>query len=124
MTPQPPRSTLFPYSTFFVFFFNDTATTEIYTLSLHDALPIWCRDTQTFDRGQHRNGRRDNAVAVHQRGSKNPDRENHMPRGQSTGAATALHHRHECEDAARSEEHTSELQSHSDIVCRLLLEKK
>src|SRR3982751_7037710 len=43
MIRRPPRSTLFPYTTFF--FFNDTATTEIYTLSLHDALPIWraCR---------------------------------------------------------------------------------
>src|SRR2546421_365408 len=37
---RPPRSTLFPYTTLFRFFFNDTATTEIYTLSLHDALPI------------------------------------------------------------------------------------
>src|SRR5258706_16001384 len=35
-----PRSTLFPYPPLFLFFFNDTATTEIYTLSLHDALPI------------------------------------------------------------------------------------
>src|SRR5260221_13414107 len=37
---RPPRSTLFHYPTLFLFFFNDTATTEIYTLSLHDALPI------------------------------------------------------------------------------------
>src|SRR5258708_39409688 len=36
----PPRSTPLPYTTLFLFFFNDTATTEIYTLSLHDALPI------------------------------------------------------------------------------------
>src|SRR5947207_15302940 len=70
------------------FFFNDTATPEIYTLSLHDALPIstsipspaaWPR------RGARRRGRR---------------------------------------STSRSEEHTSELQSHSDLVCRLLLEKK
>src|SRR5258706_13808774 len=40
MIRRPPRSTLFPYTTLFFFFFNDTATTEIYTLSLHDALPI------------------------------------------------------------------------------------
>src|SRR5258706_219205 len=40
MIRRPPTSTLFPYTTFFLFFFNDTATTEIYTLSLHDALPI------------------------------------------------------------------------------------
>src|SRR3954465_16096702 len=65
------------------FFFNDTATTEIYTLSLHDALPI-CPDT----RARH-------------------------------GSPT-LHHR----PPGRSEEHTSELQSHDNLVCRLLLEKK
>src|SRR6516225_11932599 len=70
---------------FFFFFFNDTATTEIYTLSLHDALPIsfvsssriirWCVPTPLLPR-------------------------------------------------TRSEEHTSELQSHVNLVCRLLLEKK
>src|SRR5437588_4227553 len=68
------------------FFFNDTATTEIYTLSLHDALPIW-------------------------------------PLAGAAPAAGRLRgpgRRH----AHRSEEHTSELQSHSDLVCRLLLEKK
>src|SRR5476649_1415317 len=70
-----------------IFFFNDTATTEIYTLSLHDALPIWTRypALQTADRFSP----------------------------QCFG--DSLH---------RSEEHTSELQSHSDLVCRLLLEKK
>src|SRR5260221_11302276 len=40
MIRPPPRSSLFSYPTLFFFFFNDTATTEIYTLSLHDALPI------------------------------------------------------------------------------------
>src|SRR5258707_14932436 len=45
MTPRPPRFTLFCSRPFFFFFFNDTATTEIYTLSLHDALPIY---TQYF----------------------------------------------------------------------------
>src|SRR5476649_3071374 len=67
------------------FFFNDTATTEIYTLSLHDALPIF------------------RAVPDLQRDVRQPGR---------VGAS------------GRSEEHTSELQSHSDLVCRLLLEKK
>src|ERR1039457_1366124 len=70
-----------------LFFFNDTATTEIYTLSLHDALPIWnCRARHETDGGrkppQERNGH------------------------------------------TRSEEHTSELQSPCNLVCRLLLEKK
>src|SRR6478735_6989799 len=70
----------------FFFFFNDTATTEIYTLSLHDALPI-------LPRRQHQN--RDIAV-----------------------------HRFAAHRTARSEEHTSELQSPCNLVCRLLLEKK
>src|SRR5580658_11297598 len=72
------------FSFFFFFFFNDTATTEIYTLSLHDALPIfpgrdygWAWAAPGFGR-----------------------------------------------DCARSEEHTSELQSPCNLVCRLLLEKK
>src|SRR5688572_32292969 len=76
---------------FAFFFFNDTATTEIYTLSLHDALPILrCRFTVI---GKQR------APAVFQQ--RDP----------------ILH-------LARSEEHTSELQSQSNLVCRLLLEKK
>src|SRR5260221_14626079 len=74
-----------------LFFFNDTATTEIYTLSLHDALPISWRWSPK--------GRR-------ARGSCR------APASFPTGWSS------------RSEEHTSELQSHSDLVCRLLLEKK
>src|SRR3982751_7050937 len=69
------------------FFFNDTATTEIYTLSLHDALPI---SLEFFLVERYR------LFAAHE---------------------TAL-------KSIRSEEHTSELQSRSDLVCRLLLEKK
>src|SRR5260370_42087223 len=78
----------------FVFFFNDTATTEIYTLSLHDALPILARE-----RGPRRNSER------------------RQPAGRSAGCQPAR-----CLE--RSEEHTSELQSHLNLVCRLLLEKK
>src|SRR2546428_3522605 len=77
----------------FFFFFNDTATTEIYTLSLHDALPISLRGARGDGRGPA--ARRDA-----ERGCR------------------ALRH------GERSEEHTSELQSRSDLVCRLLLEKK
>src|SRR2546430_6868566 len=73
---------------FFFFFFNDTATTEIYTLSLHDALPI------SGARGYAR---------------PSPDRPQRAARPAGT---------------PRSEEHTSELQSQSNLVCRLLLEKK
>src|SRR2546422_8428003 len=77
------------------FFFNDTATTEIYTLSLHDALPISSR------RGSGRGSRR----AVE------------SPRCEGRWGGRNLRRR-------RSEEHTSELQSRLHLVCRLLLEKK
>src|SRR5215211_9546282 len=73
------------------FFFNDTATTEIYTLSLHDALPIFARQQVP-----------------------QPDTVVHLPHLRPVGGL----------GRRRSEEHTSELQSHSDLVCRLLLEKK
>src|SRR6202795_4038569 len=74
------------YTSLFFFFFNDTATTEIYTLSLHDALPI---------------------------------SEFHMIIWRRRGSASKLEW-----NTLRSEEHTSELQSLIDLVCRLLLEKK
>src|SRR5438132_11338549 len=72
------------------FFFKDAATTELYTLSLHDALPIWPRHARSASRAT-------------------------TPRGVLSSSWIG---------SARSEEHTSELQSHSDLVCRLLLEKK
>src|SRR5438874_4753389 len=84
----------------FSFFFNDPATTEIYTLSLHDALPI-----------SHAEGHR------HQPPGRNQDCEPTAGRRQPDRAR--VHSR-----SARSEEHTSELQSRRDLVCRLLLEKK
>src|SRR2546430_9063428 len=84
-------SCIIPPSSFF-FFFNDTATTEIYTLSLHDALPI--------------------SAVAHSAYSRHKA----MPR--KPLHSKALHFQ------TRSEEHTSELQSQSNIVCRLLLEKK
>src|SRR3982750_5038477 len=77
---------MFPVCCLFVFFFfNDTATTEIYTLSLHDALPILRA---------------------------------------SSWAPPAIRWSTRLISPERSEEHTSELQSRSDLVCRLLLEKK
>src|SRR5436309_15961200 len=76
----------FFYSHFF-FFFNDTATTEIYTLSLHDALPICV-----------------------------------LPNFSTSPSASPIPARGAY--FARSEEHTSELQSRENLVCRLLLEKK
>src|SRR3712207_8769271 len=87
----------------YIFFFNDTATTEIYTLSLHDALPI-CRP-------RLRPGRQ----ARRRRGG-----------GDGNNQAHALHARLSVERSrrGRSEEHTSELQSRQYLVCRLLLETK
>src|SRR5262249_61507774 len=86
-----------------LFFFNDTATTEIYTLSLHDALPIsYClRFRATRDAGVCRGDGRDAVGWRHDR---------------DAGRAAS--------SAGRSEEHTSELQSLTNLVCRLLLEKK
>src|SRR2546422_6644724 len=90
-------ATLAPLYTAFFFFFNDTATTEIYTLSLHDALPIY-RPTGRERVGGRAGGRRhDDSV------------------GRVLTHLVAVH---------RSEEHTSELQSRLHLVCRLLLEKK
>src|SRR6266480_7549893 len=86
-----------PFAFFhFFFFFNDTATTEIYTLSLHDALPI-CLACEL---------RRCPGSAVRHQMVRVP--------------APAISHLR----PGRSEEHTSELQSHVNLVCRLLLEKK
>src|SRR5256885_17016402 len=93
------------------FFFNDTATTEIYTLSLHDALPI-CPLGET---GEHRAARgRDRPRGREPVGSDRDLRGGAAPpRGRRRGGRRL-----------RSEEHTSELQSPCNLVCRLLLEKK
>src|SRR5689334_24122010 len=82
-----------------LFFFNDTATTEIYTLSLHDALPIFPRRERAPD------------VGLGERHARDPERVRD-PVGVAQRAG------------GRSEEHTSELQSQFHLVCRLLLEKK
>src|SRR2546426_6355216 len=86
----------------FFFFFNDTATTEIYTLSLHDALPI-CVPARRI-RDESRLGAYAHVAAGRPLGG--------------TGAAVGD------DVGCRSEEHTSELQSPCNLVCRLLLEKK
>src|SRR2546427_10808411 len=88
-----------------IFFFNDTATTEIYTLSLHDALPIWglC----------HCGGARE--CLAHSRQVR-------LQLAARRGLVQSARPDLECGE--RSEEHTSELQSQSNLVCRLLLEKK
>src|SRR3712207_7719609 len=81
-------------------FFNDTATTEIYTLSLHDALPIWNLPKIS----------RPNASPLHFSG---------LPKTSQTLSKLLWQ-----QSDRRSEEHTSELQSRQYLVCRLLLEKK
>src|SRR5688572_32104397 len=86
------------------FFFNDTATTEIYTLSLHDALPIWVM------------GRFERWLRFDVWEASYSLCDSHI----STCRASKLLIRF----IIRSEEHTSELQSQSNLVCRLLLEKK
>src|SRR2546426_10521418 len=84
------------FSLSFFFFFNDTATTEIYTLSLHDALPISARREQL---AEVEAGTIPLVVGTHA-----------LVQGDV--------------NFKRSEEHTSELQSPCNLVCRLLLEKK
>src|SRR5258708_4947213 len=91
----PTARTLF----FIFFFFNDTATTEIYPLSLHDALPIFPRAPR---------------AALHREEGRPAARPEDRPRAREP-EALRVH---------RSEEHTSELQSPDHLVCRLLLEKK
>src|SRR3712207_9390503 len=92
---------------FAVFFFNDTATTEIYTLSLHDALPI--SETRVWGwSGERRGAHRGRSGVV----GGDRDTGLGLPDARRPGAAR------------RSEEHTSELQSRQYLVCRLLLEKK
>src|SRR5690349_23713929 len=88
---------------FYTFFINDKATTQIYTLSLHDALPI-------FD------GLADEPVVVFRDEAVHVALEQHPRDGIERVVRLA--------ELDRSEEHTSELQSRRDLVCRLLLEKK
>src|SRR5258705_3772436 len=96
----------------FFFFFNDTATTEIYTLSLHDALPISLETA----RPQHRRGP-DRARGVDARLAHDGAEPDRGPAGHGRSRPRGPLRR-------RSEEHTSELQSLRQLVCRLLLEKK
>src|SRR5688572_32349872 len=103
MIPQPTILSFFiSLYLFLFFFFNDPPTTEIYTLSLHDALPICCARFVSH------------SPAGWLAGSGAPESSNNWKfTSADDGRAPP-----------RSEEHTSELQSQSNLVCRLLLEKK
>src|SRR4051794_41558928 len=96
---------LLPDGSWRLFFFNDPATTEIYTLSLHDALPIYLA-TQHSQQGQHEQER--------DREENDQGRDDERARREEPARLPRR----------RSEEHTSELQSPVHLVCRLLLEKK
>src|SRR3712207_7502605 len=99
---------------YFFFFFNDTATTEIYTLSLHDALPILDEQKSITTKG-----------GTMRLGSYPCEIRQGTLAHKIYGADLAAErHRHRYEFNNRSEEHTSELQSRQYLVCRLLLEKK
>src|SRR5690348_18096298 len=94
-----PLAIILPYPVL-SFFFNDTATTEIYTLSLHDALPISAGEGVGLAGGGH----------IHERLIDRVAQDGSVGHGEG--------------NQPRSEEHTSELQSPVHLVCRLLLEKK
>src|SRR5260370_6308443 len=93
-----------PHPCSLIFFLNDTATTEIYTLSLHDALPIWRRSRRA-------------EIAPRIRREKFSGKTRRSRRAASIGR-TPVGRR------PKIGRHTSELQSHLNLVCRLLLEKK
>src|SRR3712207_8694245 len=99
--------------------FNDTATTEIYTLSLHDALPI-CRRRLPLRHRLPRGQRSPGGAAGDAARSARPLR----TRGARGGGAGGARPAGPAVRLPRSEEHTSEVQSRQYLVCRLLLEKK
>src|SRR3712207_8975833 len=96
------------------FFFNDTATTEIYTLSLHDALPISAPAARRRPTAWPCTARAASAAGAPPAAARTATRAGTARHPIGTTAAAA----------GRSEEHTSELQSRQYLVCRLLLEKK
>src|SRR5262249_58505265 len=102
------------FATLLRFFCNATSPTEIYTLSLHDALPIWVVDLSRVD-------------VPHQADFTQPTLNAFLARGRTAWTSVRERLTELLTDEAyrpRSEEHTSELQSLTNLVCRLLLEKK
>src|SRR2546429_517151 len=105
------NASLADVTVFLFFFFNDTATTEIYTLSLHDALPIWLAGVGD-----------DLRLVLVLTGVEHHVRQ--PGRAQQRAQVLGGGDRARADEDGRSEEHTSELQSRLHLVCRLLLEKK
>src|SRR2546426_12645822 len=106
-----------PSPSVFFFFFNDTATTEIYTLSLHDALPIFFKvfgDREPYGSCAYRSAKSGKFYLIVT--NKKGQVEQYLLEDAGNGKIKA--------SEVRSEEHTSELQSPCNLVCRLLLEKK
>src|SRR3712207_7142472 len=99
-------------------FFNDTATTEIYTLSLHDALPIYSA-AYSVRPGPNARATTGPSTSDISWSTSSTVADEQLPCSASTCREAAT-----CGSARRSEEHTSELQSRQYLVCRLLLEKK
>src|SRR5690606_42055771 len=97
----------------FFFFFNPTATTEIYTLSLHDALPILAFTTKGL-----------NPFFVNEKDIAKIIQNANEILPHAAGVTEVYFFGSGCTSPDRSEEHTSELQSRENLVCRLLLEKK
>src|SRR5258707_11541023 len=97
----------------YFFFFNYTATTEIYPLSLHDALPISVAFAASSNAASGLPTRIERPITT----ARAPSRSTSVSRRSSITPAGV-------QGAIRSEEHTSELQSRQYLVCRLLLEKK
>src|SRR5438874_9913562 len=100
-----------------IFFVTDPATTKIYTLSLHDALPIWAEEDLEMVRGI-RDGAGDRLKL------RIDPNQGYAPEVAFPLARDLERYNLEYFEQPRSEEHTSELQSRRDLVCRLLLEKK
>src|SRR3712207_8958379 len=101
-----------------LFFFNDTATTEIYTLSLHDALPIWVTNPLHVKVSGVGGGCADPPAGANEFAAG----KSQSPPARTVAEGPGCYDRPPA--GRRSEEHTSELQSRQYLVCRLLLEKK
>src|SRR5258705_8893940 len=116
MISRPPRYILFLYPLLFLFFFNDTATTEIYTLSLHDALPI-CLCLNILNDSIDYGSLNVQEIVVIVLPPESLDRKSTRLNSSHLGISYAVF-------CLKKKKHTSELQSLRHLVCRFLLGKK